>query len=555
MTDLFDRHEQTLRDALDACSNRHAWTPYIESPSRALHPDGAKEAGRARFHGMLGRSFDLEGRWSHTRVGEEVSPYTREPLGIDYPRVDHVDALYDALDAARSAWVDVRVERRVGVCLEILDRLHRDAFANAYATMHTAGQAFMMAFAGSGANSLDRGLEAVAYAYRAMKDVPTQADFSRSFGKTPVRLQKSYRLRPRGTALVVTCASYPAWNAYPAIFASLATGNTVVVKPHPGGTLPMAMAVQIAREVLAQEGFDPNLIVLAPDSSDEPVTALLARDPRTSIVDFTGNPDFGDWLETHCPRSTRVYTETAGCNAVVVESTPDLDAMVATLAQGITLFSGQMCTTPQNVFVPASGVRTDTGLVSSEEFAERLVVAIDELVAEPRTAAAVCGALQNDDVLKTMGYLSQGGGVLRESRPYQHPEFPGARTATPLVIRETNERRGTREWFGPVAFVNVVDDLDTALRIAVEDIRRSGAISSYVYSMDDDVIEKAEDAFWRAGASVAFNLVGHRPMNFTAGYSDYHVTGLNPAGTACLTDLAFVADRFRIVQSKRETMG
>jgi hypothetical protein len=41
------------------------------------------------------------------------------------------------------------------------------------------------------------------------------------------------------------------------------------------------------------------------------------------------------------------------------------------------------------------------------------------------------------------------------------------------------------------------------------------------------------------------------PINFAAAYSDYHVTGLNPAGNACLTDLAFVSDRFRIVQSKR----
>ena len=31
---------------------------------------------------------------------------------------------------------------------------------------------------------------------------------------------------------------------------------------------------------------------------------------------------------------------------------------------------------------------------------------------------------------------------------------------------------------------------------------------------------------------------------------DYHVTGLNPANNACLADLAFVAARFRIVQSK-----
>jgi hypothetical protein len=41
------------------------------------------------------------------------------------------------------------------------------------------------------------------------------------------------------------------------------------------------------------------------------------------------------------------------------------------------------------------------------------------------------------------------------------------------------------------------------------------------------------------------------PLNFAASYSDYHVTGLNPAGNATLTDAAFVAARFRIAQSRR----
>ena len=65
-------------------------------------------------------------------------------------------------------------------------------------------------------------------------------------------------------------------------------------------------------------------------------------------------------------------------------------------------------------------------------------------------------------------------------------------------------------------------------------------------------IEAVEDAFAQQGASVGINLLGHRPINFTAAFSDYHVTGLNPAGNACLTDLAFVTRRFRIVQSKIE---
>ena len=41
------------------------------------------------------------------------------------------------------------------------------------------------------------------------------------------------------------------------------------------------------------------------------------------------------------------------------------------------------------------------------------------------------------------------------------------------------------------------------------------------------------------------------PLNFAAAYSDYHVTGLNPAGSASLTNLVFVAGRFCVTQSRR----
>ena len=61
----------------------------------------------------------------------------------------------------------------------------------------------------------------------------------------------------------------------------------------------------------------------------------------------------------------------------------------------------------------------------------------------------------------------------------------------------------------------------------------------------------AEAAYARAGAQLTINLVGAMPLNFAAAYSDYHVTGLNPAGNATLTNLAFVASRFGIVQSRR----
>jgi hypothetical protein len=60
-------------------------------------------------------------------------------------------------------------------------------------------------------------------------------------------------------------------------------------------------------------------------------------------------------------------------------------------------------------------------------------------------------------------------------------------------------------------------------------------------------MEAAIDAAVDAGVSVAFNLVGALFVNQSAAFSDFHVTGANPAGNASLTDPAFISGRFRVV--------
>ena len=54
----------------------------------------------------------------------------------------------------------------------------------------------------------------------------------------------------------------------------------------------------------------------------------------------------------------------------------------------------------------------------------------------------------------------------------------------------------------------------------------------------------------RTGTQPTINLTGAMPLNFAA-CSDCHVTGLNPAGNASLTNMAFVAGRFCVTQSRR----
>jgi hypothetical protein len=93
-------------------------------------------------------------------------------------------------------------------------------------------------------------------------------------------------------------------------------------------------------------------------------------------------------------------------------------------------------------------------------------------------------------------------------------------------------------------------DRDDALAQAATDAKRGGGITAFVYSTDGAYVERAVDAYCASGAQLTCNLTGPMPLNFAAAYSDYHVTGMNPAGNATLTDLAFVASRFRITQSR-----
>ncbi len=65
------------------------------------------------------------------------------------------------------------------------------------------------------------------------------------------------------------------------------------------------------------------------------------------------------------------------------------------------------------------------------------------------------------------------------------------------------------------------------------------------------MIEAAADRFARAGVNLSVNLTGGIYVNQSAAFSDFHVTGLNPAGNASLTDAAFVANRFRTVMWRR----
>ncbi|RUO72509.1 phenylacetic acid degradation protein PaaN [Pseudidiomarina sediminum] len=557
---LINKHQTTLSAAIEAIRTRHNWSPFQDSPSSKFHGEEKPKAGKAAFVARCHRPFDLKLPGINDWVGGEVSPFTQEPLGITYPACDP-QAIIAAAKAAAPQWAKTTAETRLAVCVEMTEQLYARNFEMAHAIMHVAGQSYTQAFSGSGPNALDRGLEALAYAAEAMRHVPASATYSRNFAGEQVLLTKTYNLIPRGIGLVICCASFPTWNAYPSMFASLATGNPVIIKPHPNAILPMAIAVEICREVLEKFGFDANLITLAVDTPSKPIAMTYIENPAVQIIDFTGSPRFGSYLESTV-KDKLLFTETAGVNSVVVASVDNLQESMRAIARGTSLFSAQMCTSPQVVYVPKDGIATGTGTVSFEEVAQTLVNEIEAIASNAKMAAAIMGAIQGQVSLNVVASAheqaqAKGLRILREASPYQHPDFPNARTLSPLVIATTPEHQEmyAQECFGPVLFIVATEDADAAAYEATELARTKGTISCYMYATDDAYVDRWLDAYAQAGANLTLNLTGPMWINFAAAYSDYHVTGLNPAGNACLADLAFVSARFRIVQHRRPTTG
>lgn len=551
---MFD-HSALLARARQACSDRACWSPYPEMPK--LYPEGeaAAAAGKAAFEALLGQPFALDLPGVTGQAGEEISPYTQEPLGITYPQADP-DTLFAAARAAIPGWAGAGIDTRLNLLMEGLDRLYRQhLFTLVHAVMHTAGQSYNMAYAGSGVNALDRGIEALVYAEQAMRAVAPQARWTRRFGPDEIALDKTYRLVPRGVAVCFTCASFPTWNAWPSMLASLATGNAVIVKPHPASVLPMAITVRVFRALLAEQGFDPNLVTLCLDTLEAPLGKVLIKHEDCAIVDFTGSASFGQWVEANA-HPALAFTETSGCNTVVLAGAEDLDAAIRSLATTMCMFSAQMCTSPQNVYLPP-WIDTPEGPVSRDEVAARLASAIARLTEDPRRAAMILATVQGAGTLALIEAMRREGQargrVLLDSRPYAHPDFPDARTATPLLVSLGKEARDlyAEERFGPIGFVVACDSAEDALEQATRDAREKGGITGFLYARDEGFIARAEATYARAGAQLTINLTGAMPLNFAAAYSDYHVTGLNGAGNAALTTLAFVASRFAVTQSRR----
>ena len=114
--------------------------------------------------------------------------------------------------------------------------------------------------------------------------------------------------------------------------------------------------------------------------------------------------------------------------------------MCSNLAFSFALYTGQMCTAPQNVYLPASGIETDEGPKTPAEVAAGIGAAFDKLLGDDARAVELLGGVVNDGVLSRLEASGSQGEVYVASRTVTHPSYADATVRTPTDDRADRSR-------------------------------------------------------------------------------------------------------------------
>lgn len=536
-------NKDIVNNAVKAIHERTFYAQYPEHPK--AYGEEAPAKGLEAYNNQLGKSFNgLLQQNPIAWAGEEVSPYTGKSLGITYP-VFEVETLIVRAGTAFSEWKKVSVDDRAEILVDALERIKNRFFEIAHATQHTTGQSFVMSFQASGPHANDRALEALAMGYEELNRFPSNISWEKPMGKVSVKLEKTYRAIPKGIGLVIGCSTFPTWNSVPGLFATLITGNTAIVKPHPKSVYPIAIVVAEIQNALQAKGINPNVCQLAVDTSSNLITKKLAEDPLVKLIDYTGSSSFGDVIEAIPGKVT--FTEKTGVNSVILDSVADLKAVVQNLSFAVSLYSGQMCTAPQNFFIPAGGVKQGDKVIPYEEVKKALADAITGIANHPQMGPGTLGAIQNEATVKRVHSMKEvDAAVLVEPAKIANAEFPEARTCSPIVLEVDAKDSGVfeNELFGPIVLIIKTKDTDQSIELAKDMAAKHGAITFSAYTTDEKTAEQITEELESVFAPVSLNLTGMIWVNQHATFSDFHVTGGNPSGNASFTNPEYVNKRF-----------
>jgi succinate-semialdehyde dehydrogenase / glutarate-semialdehyde dehydrogenase len=264
------------------------------------------------------------------------------------------------------------------------------------------------------------------------------------------------RYLPIGPILAVMPWNFPFWQVFRFVAPALMAGNVGLLK-HASNVPQCALKIEeIIRRAGFAEGVFQTLLI-----GSEPVDSIL-NDPRVAAATLTGSEQAGIQVGVSAARRIKkVVLELGGSDPFIVMPSADVDAAATTAVEARIQNNGQSCIAAKR-FIVAEKI--------ADEFERKFVKRMQEVrVGDPLQESTQLGPLANadavasldDDVKKT---VAAGARVLTGGHPLDRPGNFYAPTVLTDIPKDSPAYK--EEFFGPVASIFRVRDIDQAIHIA-----------------------------------------------------------------------------------------
>jgi succinate-semialdehyde dehydrogenase/glutarate-semialdehyde dehydrogenase len=287
-----------------------------------------------------------------------------------------------------------------------------------------------------------------------LADVAIDTDASHSFVK----------YQPLGIVLAVMPWNFPFWQVFRFAAPALMAGNVGLLK-HASNVPQAALAIE---EILLKAGFPAGAFQALLVGADQ--VANILADERVKAATLTGSEPAGASLASAAGKLIKkTVLELGGSDPFVVMESADLEAAVAMAVTARMINNGQSCIAAKRFIVQ------DT---IADAFIQKLVEKYAALkVGDPMNPATDIGPLATQTILHELDAqvqkaVGQGGKILiggdRSALIQSNPALQYGNFYPPTILAEisVDAAIAQEEFFGPVAMVFRVPDLDAAIRLA-----------------------------------------------------------------------------------------
>lgn len=284
------------------------------------------------------------------------------------------------------------------------------------------------------------------HAAEFLADVSVKTDASHSF----------IRYQPMGIVLAVMPWNFPFWQVFRFAAPALMAGNIGLLK-HSSNVPQSALAIE---EIIQQAGFPAGVFQTLLVGSEQ-VAALIADD-RVKAATLTGSEPAGASLAAAAGKQIKkTVLELGGSDPFIVTASADLEAAVTTAVTARMLNNGQSCIAAKR-FIVESAI--------ADTFEHLLIEKFEQLkIGDPMLEDTDVGPLATPGILKDLDWQVQESVKLGAKVLTGGQKLSGTGNFYPPTIL-TDIPAGSpaefEEFFGPVALLFRVENLDAAIKLA-----------------------------------------------------------------------------------------